>query len=311
MRIVACLAFCSLIAIPAVASHDPLAGLTDVLEDEVLAVDTARAIDLEQRALATWQEESAKMLAASGKIDEANSTLKQVRARYRAIQEVYEHVLARYPDNARANNYYGDALIDFAGEETKAVSHWTKSTEIDPNFAPPWISLGNHYTHNGQYETGLRAFDNAIAADPDSPEGYFHLVQVYLINWPDLEKLLKKSSAELYADALAMSEKASKLAPDDLELARDYALNFFAGERMQASVDWEKAANAWEHVYAIATTEDTRFQAQLYKARAHIHGKEYDAAEASLQRAIEIHPSSGVAKDLLREIRALKTDVVP
>src|SRR5690606_29458494 len=205
-------------AVTGAASHASLAGLTDVLQDEALALDTARAIDLEQRALAASEEGRAQRFAMEGRDEEARRLAASARERYGAILQAYRLILERYPDNAKANNYFGDALFDFVGDEAKAVVYWTKATERDPEFAPPWISLGNHYTHAGQYAEGLKTFERGIAADPESPEGYFHLVQAYLIYWPDLGKLLNKTGPELFTEALAMSEKATTLAPNDFEL---------------------------------------------------------------------------------------------
>lgn len=291
------------LASSATASHAPLAGLAEALDDQERAIAMARTIDLEQRAIADWQGGLAHGLMARGRGDEALPIVQDMQRRHQVIQEAYALVLARYPNNARANNYYGDALFDFAGEEDRAVSHWTKATEYDPDFAPPYISLGNHYTHSGLYAKGLEAFDKAIAVDPQSPEGYYHLVQIYLINWPSLEPLLNKSSQELYAEAIAMSEKASRLAPNDYELARDYALNFFAGDRMQATVDWPKAAQAWERVHILAKSGTMKFQALLYQARAYIRAENSSGAENALVAALKIMPENQVAKDLLEKVR--------
>lgn len=292
-----------LLALPGMASHDPLAGLADIAADEAILVDHVRATDLEQRVVAEWEEALAAGLI-DRKPEEAAKLLQKVGERHRAIQTAYEFVLARYPKSAQANNYLGEALFDFTGDETKAVELWTFATQCDPGFAPPLINLGIHYTHIGNFVDGLEAFNKAIAAEPDNPESYFHLVQVYLINWPDLEKQLDKTAPELYADAMAMSEKAARLAPGDFELARDYALNFFAGERMEASVDWAKAAEAWKRARALAPSKDMRFQTWLYEARSYIRGKDFKAAESALTAALEIDPNNGVARDLLEKTHA-------
>ena len=306
MRIVAILACLAYVVTPSAVSHDPLGGLVDLIADEAAMLDTVRAIDLEQRAMAVWEDGVGGGLASAGKREDAARVFQSMRQRHRTIQDAYLFVLNHYPENAKANNYYGDALFDFAGQEMKAVEYWRKATVADAGFAPPFVSLGNHYTHEGNYAEGFAAFDKAIAAQPDDPEAYYHLVQVYLINWPDLEKILDKSGSQLYSDAMQMSEKATLLAPDDFELARDYALNFFAGDRMQATVDWPKAAQAWERANTLAPSTTMRFQTWLYQARAHIRSENHDAAEKALLAALEIYPDNELAQELLQKVRTRK-----
>jgi tetratricopeptide (TPR) repeat protein len=122
-----------------------------------------------------------------------------------------------------------------------------------------------------------------------------------------LEKRYNKTAAELYREAMAMSEKATRLAPGDYDLAHDYALNFFAGERMKADVDWAAAAKAWERARALAPSPTLRFQTHLFEARALMRGGSWDAAEKALVTALELVPGSEVAQQLLEEVRAKKT----
>jgi tetratricopeptide (TPR) repeat protein len=181
------------------------------------------------------------------------------------------------------------------------------ATTADPSYARPYTNLGNHFTHVGQLDQGMTAFERALELAPDDPDLLFYVTQVYLINWPELEERYKKSPQELYREAMAMSGKATRLAPDDYELAHDYALNFFAGERMKVDVDWTAAAQAWERARGLAKTRDLKFQTHLFEARAYMRGGKLDAAEKALQGALEILPGNGIAQQLLDEVRAKKT----
>jgi adenylate cyclase len=59
-----------------------------------------------------------------------------------------------------------------------AVEHCKQSTELDPDYAPGWVTLASAYTNQGEsgqrdyfeaYELATRAVDRAIAADPELP----------------------------------------------------------------------------------------------------------------------------------------------
>jgi tetratricopeptide (TPR) repeat protein len=272
--------------------------------DESLMMDSARALDLEQRALAKWDLELAETLLSQGNGEAAAKKVEEAQTRYRAIRAAYEEALEAYPSNARAHNYYGELLFDAFKRELDAVSHWQKAAELDPSLALPHANLGAHHHHSGRVKEGLKHYQRAVELDSENPDILYSFAQIYLISWPDLERELNKTAPELYQDAMAMSEKAARLAPDDYELARDYALNYFAGERMNVQVDWSKAAAAWQEAVRLAPNHIARFHALLYEARARMRGGDWDAAERALHESLKIMPQSEPAQTLLERVRA-------
>ncbi len=112
--ILTCATVCaSLVAQDAGTLPDELRHLAAVAGNEARLVDAARAFDVQNAALANWDITLAESHQAAGEYDLAKAKLRQASARFELIRQAYDEVLARYPKNARANNYYGELLYDY------------------------------------------------------------------------------------------------------------------------------------------------------------------------------------------------------
>jgi hypothetical protein len=78
----------SVLVLPAWADLDPLAGLADIVGQEQLLIDTVRALDLEQRALAE-QEQAMAEAAAGNNRARATELMNRVQSRYLTVQKAY------------------------------------------------------------------------------------------------------------------------------------------------------------------------------------------------------------------------------
>src|SRR5580765_3489606 len=50
----------------------------------------------------------------------------------------------------------------------EAIYRWEKAVEIDPNYAAAFNDLGIAYEHEGQLEKARKAYEKALALDPNN-----------------------------------------------------------------------------------------------------------------------------------------------
>ena len=219
------------------------------------------------------------------------------------VRTLYDAALAHHPNSALLHNYYGEFLDDSLGETAAAIRHWTLASTYDKNLSRPYNNLGIYYFHSGQYELGLTNLDKAIKLEKDNPDYLFNLVQMYMIHTPQIEKIRGWNQKKLYREAMKHSKRAAELAPDDFELQRDYAMNFFAAERFEVKPKWRDTAKAWQMARKAAPQKEDEFMTWLNEGRVWLRDNKYKEAITCLESALEINPDSNAAKALLEEAK--------
>lgn len=300
LGLVACAA-----AVSAAPSPFPaeLEFLNQYAGSEESMIDGVRHYHILQQAMAEWDAEIAKKLAAEGSKEESEDRLLQMRRRLELIGKAYDAVLGHYPHNARAQNYYGEYLYDCREDAAGAIKAWKLAIAEDPKLSLPYNNLGIHYCHYGDYALGLENLRKANDLDSDNPDIKYNLAQIYLVHWPEVQKHLKWDKKKVYSEAMKLSRRAAELKPEDYELQEDYAVNFFAAEQFEVQPDWNEAAKAWKLARGKARRTDQVFYTWLNEARARIRQPDYAKALACLDEALALDPASDVAKKLKGEVQ--------
>lgn len=280
---------------PALAHMEALAG------DEELLVDSVRGFDRLQCGLAEWDMELAEELAMAGDRDLAVEKMERSKERLALVEQAYDYVLKRYPDNGRALTYYGELVYDYRGDHAKAIMLWKKAAALQPNLGEPLNNLAIHYCHTGDVSRGLDYFDRALELEPDNPDYLFNLCQIYLTHFPEVAKRQEWSLKKVYRSAMKMSKRAAELS-NEYELIQDYAVNFFAAENFQLEADWRSAARAWQWARTEVRTSDEEFYTWLNEARVWIADGNNKKARECLEAALAIRPESEVATNLMSEL---------
>jgi len=276
----------------------------DALADEPEAlVDGARRFDLQQKKLIDWDLSLIEGYRREGKADLAATKQDDIRRRVMLMRQAWEFVTARYPNNARGQNYYGEFLYDFAKQQEKAVQAWRVAIGLDDELAGAHNNLGIHYFHTGDYKRGLKRLQRALELEDDNPDFLFNMAQMYLIHFPDIQELLDVSKEKLYREAMEMSKEAAKLSPEDYELQQDYATNFYASENFGVEADWEEAARAWQTARAQAHTDVQTFFTYLNEGRTWIRSGKLKNAIVPLEAAAALKPDSSVVAQLLTKAK--------
>lgn len=277
--------------------------LRTLVNDQNALVDAARGYHLQQIDLTDWDYEIVQDNGETG--DEVVTTTKaeSMRKRIDSIREVWEFVLAAYPNSARAMNYFGEFWYDTGGNSAAAINYWKRAIAVDSKLALAHNNLGIYYFHTGDYRNGLRSIETAVELEPKNPDILFNITQMYLNHFPAIAELSGVSKQKLYQQAMKYSAQAATLAPTDFSLAQDYAVNFFAAENFELEADWAEAAMAWQKAQALASTEQDRFYSILNEARCWIRAEQPATALPRLEAAQVIEPESEVVETLIAETK--------
>lgn len=293
-------AFLMSIFVPESAAISPeLAPLEALANDQKALVDATRRFDLQQQSLIDWDRSMASEYSNSGLPDLVATKGQDIRRRLALIREAWEFVLGYYPNNARANNYYGELFYDYLGDQWKGLEYWKLAVKFDEDLGLAHNNLGLHYFHQGQYDKGLRHLGTALGLEPKNPDFLFNVAQIYLNYFPQLEKKYDMNRKKVYKEAIRMSRDAAKYAPDEFDLLQDYAVNFYAAENFGVEADWEEAAEAWEKARAYAPNAQSRFFTFLNEGRVWLRAKKPERAAVALEEAKRLRPDSEVTSQLL------------
>ena len=276
--------------------------LQDLMGRPKELVAAVRAFDRQQVALAGWDNELAREYTDKGETLLAHDKQDSAQRRLLLVKQAYERVMDRYPNDARANCYYGELVYDYFGDVVEGVRRWKLAVSIDTKLDKGYNDLGIHYFHFGDYELGLACYDKALRLNPRNPDYMFNMAQAYLTSYPEIAKIRKCDKTKLYYEAMKLSKKAVKASPADFELAQDYAVNFFAAENFGIEADWPAAAKAWQQARTLARDRTDSFYTWLNEARVWVRAKDKTKALGCLKEALKIKPDSEAAKKMLADI---------
>lgn len=280
----------------AAARDTYLAPLRVALSDEATFVDT-----LESMAdLAIVRLETIQAALAEGTLDrEANIAAQaELRELHDRLGWLCEAGLAHFGENARVRNLRGNIVYDYFGKHVEGVKEWHTAISLDSKFGEPYNNLGMHYFHVGRYPLGFQNMDKALDLEPNNPDFCFNMAQNYLIFGPQVEKQRGWPTKRVYKEAMKLSKRAVKNAPNDYQLLEDYAVNFLAARNFGVEADWKDAAQAWQAAREKAPDDVKRFYTWLNEGRAWKYMNKRDDARRCFDEALKLMPDSDVAKKL-------------
>lgn len=292
-------AIAGVLIVLAAGISDELSGLEEIIGDQEAAVSAARRFDMRQQDLIAWDRSIARGYFDQGRRDLADTKQQDIERRVALIDEAWTFVMGHYPRNARAMNYYGEYLYDFARKPQEAIRQWSVAISLDSKLAPAHNNLGVHFSHSGKIRKGLEHLHTARDLDPSNSDYLFNLAQIYLTYFPEVARFRGLSLKRVYSDAMGFSKDAARYAPDDYDLLSDYAVNFYAAENFDLEADWVKAGKAWETARAKASTSVQRFYTLLNEARAWDFAGDWKRAAERSAEALKLRPESESAAALL------------
>jgi eukaryotic-like serine/threonine-protein kinase len=155
-------------------------------------------------------------------------------------------------------------LLDSAKDATN------RALNLDPNLAPPYVTLSRIAAMQGQTALAMQHAQKALSLDPRSAEAYGALADVYTAQGKD-------------DDAVTAYQKAIDLAPDDwrwpVRLGNE---EIGAGNLKDAIAQFQRA---------VELAPDSAF-AYFDLGVAHMQSDQMDAAQKDLETSLQIEPNA-------------------
>jgi len=92
---------------------------------------------------------------------------------------LFLHALSVTTDNDVAHHNLGFAYKR-VGDLDKSVAHYTKATEINPNFASSWSNIGVYWADKKQFDKAINYYRKALQLEPDIVEYLNNMATAYL-----------------------------------------------------------------------------------------------------------------------------------
>lgn len=272
----------------------------------LISGDTARGLDELKAAL----EDPVHGLSAGAALAGAYVKSKDLNK----AREVAESLIKRFPKQAKAHEVLARVHLA-AGDQTAAKGAFEKAAEIEPTSLDAARFLATLDASAGQFESAKARFKKVLAGDPRREEATLMLVKLLRNMGAPTDEVLATMDAAITADPNAMSVRATK-AEYLLELGRpknsideaqkaiaslgdEVRILYILGRAQHSSGDYSGAHTTFGKL----TTLDSRSplphmgQMQVYLAE-----KNYRAATASAQKAIQLRPDFLPARLSLVEI---------
>jgi tetratricopeptide (TPR) repeat protein len=274
-----------------------LAPLVESRADEDAFV--AKLFSLGDEEVLRLSQLSGRLGRLAGESEESVAIRSEMAARKSRLEWLCDASLKHYAESARVRNFRGNLFYDNLNRRHEAAKEWHMAVSLDSKFSEPYNNLGMHYFHNGNYALGFQNMDKALDLEPGNPDFCFNMAQNYLLFRKEVEKKRGWSNKRVYKEAMKLSKRAVKSAPEDYQLLEDYAVNFLAAEGFGLKTDWKDAARAWKAAREHAPNKVKLFYTWLNEGRAWKQLDRDKDARRCFESALEILPGNEVAQRLL------------
>ena len=215
------------------------------------------------------------------------------------LESIYETYIEAHPDDARAHNLFGNVCADLLKDEQRAMSHWEKAVELDPEYADAHNNIGTYWLHFGDAGKAMDRFRKAVSLEPAGADYHFNLGQAYYLFRDVAQEKYGWSLEDVFDRAIEEARIGSELKPDDFKLAQDYAMTFFGAESFGVTPDWAAARAAWKQCRTLAENDGQMFTILLNMARVELRAGAPEATRKYAREALALKPGNAVAERLI------------
>jgi tetratricopeptide (TPR) repeat protein len=154
----------------------------------------------------------------------------QKKEKYDDMIAVCDTMLAKYPKNEPAITFFNRGnTYRHLKEFKKAVSDYTKTIEIKPDYASAYTNRANSYYDLEEYEKAISDYSKVIEIKPNNPLTYYNRANAYSFLFD-------------YDRAISDYSKTIELKPDFADAYYNRGNKYFGiGSWKEAVLDWENA----------------------------------------------------------------------
>ena len=241
-----------------------------------------------------------------------------------------QDALKQNPDNVDAHRMLGHVYFSQINKGAQgqideralrmAMAEFEKVTQKDPKDADSWVTLGRLYAGTNDSSDAEKAYNTALALDPDNEEALTGLAMVYSNNG-DTAKAIEKLKAATaknpnprslmilaeayhnqkdYKDAAEAEKKALEMQPDNERLAEGLANDLYFAE------DYDEALKIYADL-AKQNPKDVKYPLRM----ADVYGAQHDYVKAHEEINIAKKIDPGDEDPRLAEIRMFEMENKP
>jgi tetratricopeptide (TPR) repeat protein len=182
----------------------------------LLTLLTMRRNEDYRSALAIWSDTVTKCPDNARAHNNLGNALLKIPRRLPDALAEYKAALGINPDYAEAHDNFGNALLKMPGHLTDAMAEFETALRLDPDLAKAHDNLGNALMDvPGRLPDAMAEFEAALRLDPDLADAHNNLGSA----WLDMPGRLP--------DAMAEFEAALRLDPDSIEAHDNLGAVFF------------------------------------------------------------------------------------
>jgi TolB-like protein/Tfp pilus assembly protein PilF len=216
-----------------------------------------------------------------------------------AATEVQEASAGR-TDNAEAHREYlqGRFFLEriTQADVERAITHFQRAVELDPDFALAWAALGTAVFLRGlhgwspdaraAYESARSAAQRAIDVAPGIAEGHICMSKILATDWD-------------WDGADAAIEKALALAPGNGAAHRAAAIRAASRGRPDDAID---------HARQAVSLDPLSYAAHVGLGQRYLFRRRLDEAEDEFSTALDLNPKAGIVHYCLGLVRLFRGD---
>ena len=225
------------------------------------------------------------------------------KANWETAHTLHERAARTSPGDAMVLFRWGDFLSRRGGQHQTAITALTRSTELDPSFAPAWATLAKVYADAGETsEVAIEAARKAHSMRPSDTMATRNLVRLYL-RMDRRDEAISLIEDALRSDRHAQAEGWTLVVQQDLERAHDLLRDDHseeAAERLnlaEALVDRSLYPHAVRQNidWTRRSIDEHRAAVQYNRAQESYSQGNLKAAREALELSLEITDSGPVA----------------
>ena len=212
----------------------------------------------------------------------------RIEQRLKPVKDAYEAFIQKYPRHVGVRLAFASFLTD-RGDEMEARPHLIRATELDPQNAPAWNNLGNHYGHMGPVNKAFECYEMAITLNPEAAVYYHNFGTTVYLYRKDAREYYDIQEEEVFDKALALYGVAQKKEPKNFDLAEDIAQTYYGIRTREIPSKMarpEAALAAWNYALSIAPGDLEKQGVHLHLARVHLAMGQIDLASESLNQVL-------------------------